>query len=318
MRCPKDGFEFRVSSFDSGDETAGKHAFRKAHLESRVRRLRKPLSNWQLATRNRKLRARGLTLIEMIVVIAITGIVAAAVAAFIRRPVEGYVDAARRAELSDIADTALRRITRDLRTALPNSVRVDGTGKYLEYLQVSGGGRYRAEPDSAGGGNILDFTTADSSFEVLGPAPSVAGGEFAVVYNMGAGFDPANAYADPPNNNRAAIASIGSGVVTLSAAKLFPFASPGRRFHVVQYPVTYACEAGVLRRYWGYAISATQPTPPVGGSSALLATHVTDCSFSYTTGGATGRAGVVSLTLEIGQSGEKVRLFQQAHVSNVP
>jgi len=29
---------------------------------------------------------------------------------------------------------------------------------YLEYLQSSGGGRYRAEKDSGGLGDILDFT----------------------------------------------------------------------------------------------------------------------------------------------------------------
>jgi len=49
----------------------------------------------------------GFTLIEAIIVIAITGIVAAAVAMFIRLPVQGYVDSAARAELTDIADTAL-------------------------------------------------------------------------------------------------------------------------------------------------------------------------------------------------------------------
>ena len=91
--------------------------------------------------------ARGFTLVEMIVVITITGILAAAVAVFIRRPVESYVDAARRAELTDIADGALRRITRDVRMALPNSVRITSAGNvtYLEYLQTSGGGRYRAD-----------------------------------------------------------------------------------------------------------------------------------------------------------------------------
>src|SRR5438874_368532 len=92
-------------------------------------------------------RERGVTLIEMVIVIAITAIIAGAVSVFISRPVEGYADAARRAEMSDIADTALRRMTRDLRTALANSIRITcvpsgcaaGSVYYLEYLQASCG-----------------------------------------------------------------------------------------------------------------------------------------------------------------------------------
>jgi MSHA biogenesis protein MshO len=274
-------------------------------------------------------RARGVTLVEMIVVIAITGILAAAVAVFIRRPVEGYIDAARRAELSDIADTALRRITRDLRTALPNSIRITAAGgvNYLEYLQTSGGGRYRAEVDSGGLGNTLDLITADTTFHVIGPAPTVTGGESLVVYNLGPGSDPANAYASPPNNNREAIASIVGNTVTLSSAKLFPFASPGKRFQIVQYPVTYACDpvGGTVRRIAGYAIQAAQPTNVLAAplstapSNTLLATTITGCSFSYVAAsGANQRTGVVSLSLQVEQQLEKVQLFQQVHVNNVP
>jgi len=118
-------------------------------------------------------RQRGVTLIEMVIVIAITAIIAGAVSVFISRPVEGYADAARRAEMSDIADTALRRITRDLRTALANSIRITefpaASGIwYLEYLQGSGGGRYRAEKDSSGAGLPLDFTAPAASFDVIG------------------------------------------------------------------------------------------------------------------------------------------------------
>src|SRR5205814_7956125 len=68
---------------------------------------------------------RGFTLLEAVLVIAMTGIVAAMVAVFIRAPVNAYVDQARRAELSDAADTALRRMAREVQRALPNSVRVD-------------------------------------------------------------------------------------------------------------------------------------------------------------------------------------------------
>jgi MSHA biogenesis protein MshO len=45
----------------------------------------------------RKDQQYGVTLVELIVVIAITSIIGAVVAVFIRRPVEGYADAARRA-----------------------------------------------------------------------------------------------------------------------------------------------------------------------------------------------------------------------------
>jgi len=260
------------------------------------------------------------TLIEMIMVIVITGILAAVAAVFIRRPIEGYVDVARRAELTDIADTALRRMTRDLRTALPNSIRIDVTGRYLEYLQTSGGGRYRAELESDGTGDFLDFAAADSTFDVIGTMPTMVATDSIVIYNLNSSGAASNAYA---GDNREGYASDAGGTITLDSAKLFPLASPGKRFHVVQYPVTYHCDLGTgrLRRYWGYTIQAApQPTValPLDGTSALLATNVTDCGFTYATDGATGRTGVVALTLQIEQSGEKVRLFQQVHVSNVP
>jgi MSHA biogenesis protein MshO len=278
-------------------------------------------------TRNLQPRARGVTLVEMIVVITITGIIGAGVAMFIRRPVEGYIDATRRAELTETADTALRRITRDLRTALPNSIRIATVGNvsYIEYLQTIGGGRYRAELDSLGGGDPLDFLNpaGDASFDVIGALPPVAAGMFIVVYNLSAdpGVPTANAYT---GDNRANVSSAAGTTITLSPAHRFPFTSPGKRFQVVQYPVSYACDplpagTGELRRYWGYAIQAAQPTPPAGGNNALLATNVTNCSFSYITiGGAMQRTGVVAVNLEVSQTGEAVRLFQQVHVSNAP
>ncbi len=273
-------------------------------------------------------KSEGLSLVEMIVVIAITGIVAAAVASFIKRPVEGYVDAVRRAELTDLADTALRRLTRDVRTALPNSLRVTANGnvRYIEYLQTSGGGRYRAEVDSGGLGDPLDFTAADATFDVIGPMPAPAAGNAIVVYNLNA--DPAiatsNAYV---GDNRASYSSNTATTITLTAAKLFPFSSPGKRFQVVQTPVTYACDplpvgTGELRRVSGYAIQAAQPnninavplsTAPV---NALLARNVRDCAFSYAE--MSQRTGVLALSLQLESGGESVRLFQQAHVNNVP
>lgn len=257
----------------------------------------------------------------MIAVIAIMGIIAAMVAVFIRSPVESYVDSARRAELSDVADTALRRIIRDLRLALPNSIRVTESPAgtyYLEFLITSGGGRYRAEKTALGAGDPLDFTGPDSSFDVLSVMPPLAGTDSIVIYNLGTGFTGADAYAGA---NRATFGGVAGSTISLTAPKQFPFASPGNRFHVVQYAVTYKCDpvAGEIRRYWNYGIPPGQLTPPAGGSNAQLARNVGACAITYDPNSVQGRNGVVSLRVKLtGAGGEVVSLFQEAHVSNVP
>jgi MSHA biogenesis protein MshO len=280
-------------------------------------------------------RAFGFTLMEAMVVIVITGIVAAVVAVFIQSPVKGYFDATRRAELSDLADTALRRMTRDLRLALPNSVRVTNNAGvfYLELLITKAGGRYRAEVDSGGGGDILEFGTASNPyrFDVIGVTPALTvNSDQIVVYNLGPGFTGADAYAAAGNNRRTVIGSSGN-TVTVSAGA-FPFESPARRFHLVESAVTYACSPnpgtpalGQILRYAGYAIQAAQPDTPAalaGGSSALLAQDVSACTFTYDPNVVNMRHGVVGIAVTLTQSTptgpESVTLFQQAHVSNVP
>ena len=69
-------------------------------------------------------RSAGFTLIEMIMVIIITAVLGTIISRIISRPVEGFVDISRRAELVDIAEVSLRKISREVRLALPNSVRL--------------------------------------------------------------------------------------------------------------------------------------------------------------------------------------------------
>jgi MSHA biogenesis protein MshO len=259
----------------------------------------------------------GFTLIEMIIVIAITAIVGSMVAVFLRAPLESYVAQDRRARLADAADTALRRMTRDIRLALPNSVRVTSVGSvvYLEFLATHAGGRYRAQ----GGGDILDFTVPDSSFDVLGPGIEMQTGDLIAVYNLG--IPGADAWAAAGNTLATYTGAAGSSVTNIAiAAKQFPLASPGNRFQVVEGPVSYVCDPGngTLTRYWGYAIAVNQPTPPSAPvSSALLATRVSACSFTYLPG-VTERGGLVGITLNLRQADETVRLYATTQVSNQP
>lgn len=274
-------------------------------------------------------RSAGFTLIESIIVIVIIGVLSAAVAVFIRAPVQGYIDSVRRAELTDTADVALRRITRDVRLALPNSLRV--SGDCIEFIMTSSGGRYRDPADGSTGGNFLRFT-ADTNpcgsnlcFDVLGDMPAMAANDFMVVYNLGTGG--ANAYA---GGNRAVIQAVAGNTVTLTsnpfASQSPPLPSPNARFQIVPaatQAVSYVCSGGELRRYAGYGFNAAQACPPTG-TGALLAGSATAqpkaaCVIDYASA-ATGRSGLLylQLTLTDTPSGEAVTLFQQIHVDNAP
>ncbi|MCF6283340.1 MAG: type II secretion system GspH family protein [Candidatus Polarisedimenticolaceae bacterium] len=126
---------------------------------------------------NSAAKADGFTLVELVLTIVILSIVASFASNIVGRQLEVYQDAASRAMLVDQAETALRRMQRDIRAALPNSVRVDGAGTVtvIEMVTVLGGLPYR-EGAPAGGENAafqLDFSTADSSFSSFGRFDSV-------------------------------------------------------------------------------------------------------------------------------------------------
>jgi MSHA biogenesis protein MshO len=273
----------------------------------------------------------GFTLAEAIIVILILGVISAAIAVFIKGPIDAYFDVSRRAGLSDVADTALRRIARDLQRALPNSVRVAGTCTgtapcYLEYVPVVAGGRYRAERDQFGAGDPLDFTdNSDTSFDLIGPAIALpaATSLWLVVYNLG--IPGASAYSgDSAAGDVRRPYAGGSGnvsAINFTSSVVLPFESPARRFHMVATPVSYVClpspAGGTLVRHDGYGFPVNQPQPPAGTTS-ILAADVTACSFTYSTLEVARSAGLISLSLGISSDGETVSLFNQIHVSNVP
>jgi MSHA biogenesis protein MshO len=277
---------------------------------------------------------RGFTLIEAVIVMVITGIISVMVAVFIRAPVQGYFDMARRAELTDSADGAARRIARDLRLALPNSVRVAGaTNNVIEFLPTRDGGRYRSDVGDAGAGNPLDFgTPADTTFDLLGQPINFQAGDQIVIYNTG--YPNADAYAGnaaATDNRRAYNGTAGpQNTVSVSSVNSFSQESPSRRFQVISTPVTYICNGGILWRYWGYAIQPLQTsadtvakldalvTPASAArGKAQLAQNVTACSFDFTQG-VNARNGLVSIRLSLTQSGEAVSLYHEVHVNNVP
>lgn len=287
----------------------------------------------------------GFTLVEAIVVIAIIGIIGAIVAVFIRLPVQNYADSVARAEVTDEADLALRRMAREIRLALPNSIRVNSDGSAIEFLLTKTGGRYLSSDDpNPNGLPPLDFSnTANTSVTVAGAlSQPVAVNDYFVVYNLGYGMAPADAWGlSTGSSNIAPIATAvaaGTSSLTLKnnpfAAQNPPMPSPGSRFQIVSGPVMFACAAsnGTLTRYSGHSINATMTVPPTNATSAApLTRRAASCAglFAYDTSDGTTssaqRTSLVNLAIELAArttagtaATSTIRLVHQVHVDNTP
>ncbi|MCX7193494.1 MAG: type II secretion system protein [Proteobacteria bacterium] len=292
------------------------------------------------ATPNRKQFLSGFTIIEMVMVIVITGIIGSMVAVFLKWPVQQYIDLARRAELTDIADTAFFHLAGDISTAVPNSVRVAGCGTTpcIEFLPTRDVGRYRALTDqtipASAVGDILDFTLADSSFDVIGTPVNFAAGDYIVVGNTQSDGAPAYDTTAALGVLRAYAGAAGlQSKVTITPTQFPAFAQLAtQRFDVVDgtlQAVTYACEGTLgtldankngqasLVKHWGYGFNKVQAAPAsLAGSRAVLADKVSGCVIDYAV--ANQRLGLLGVRLTLTSGGESVSLYQEIHVSNAP
>ena len=289
--------------------------------------------------------SRGFTLIELILVIVIGSLMAATLAVFLKPAIDSYLVGRARADLADQADTALRRMVRDVRLAVPNSIRTPGS-QCFELVPTSTGGRYRSAPDTVN--NLptdcttpgptcsaqLDTSSASTVFDVLTPLSSTpAVGDWVVVGNQ----NPSDVYS---GTNRAAISAVstpaaayGKHRITIASTQ-FPLGYDGGRFTVVpnaQRAVFYVCSGadgtldangngkGTLYRLMRDFSAAYPSSCPSTATADVLATRVRSCNFVYDPNqGATQQSGFVWMQLELGRGGEAAHMAIGAHIANGP
>lgn len=281
-------------------------------------------------------RHAGFTIIELITVIVLLGALAVIGGLFIVQPFQAAGDMQRRAELVDEAQLIIERMSREIRAALPNSVRIDSaagrTG--LEIVSTRTGGRYRRLPAGGGGGDTLNRTQSSDTFDVLGGLPGIGdvatgpagidcadgNGDCISIYNTGqTNF---NVY---DGDNVAKIVNVvdnaGNDLIGYDnggGMPAFRQHSPQQRFFVIDDVVSFVCNDATSRmqRHSGYGLDAAQDLTP-GGTTALMGRDVTACSFTYDQG-SSSRAGLVTIDITIERDSETVRLLHQVHVMNAP
>ena len=274
----------------------------------------------------------GFTLIELVVAIVLAAIVASFIVLFLDAPVQSYFAQTRRSDLVDSANRIVDAVTADVRTALPNSIRVRpvGSRRGLELLATAGVARYYGQGDKNGGPGELPIClatpcTSVTSFATLDTFDPQTAGAYLSVGNLGT---PPTYDAYNPGNKVMTAAGVaitvgpnpgtqGENLVT-SAPMVFraPVAPPAHNAYLVTGPVSYVCSpnpanpsAGTFSRYSGYAITAGQAVPPAG-QSALIAHNVSSCAISFlnaASGYPYGELAIVTVTLA--SSGETLEVF---------
>ena len=262
-------------------------------------------------------RAAGFSLIELIVVILILGILSAGTAIYIVRGMQAYTDTVRRDRLTAVARAATERVVRELRNALPNSIRLASNGgvECIEFVPVDSAGAYLE--DLAPRGSI-------TAFNAVPYLPPPTGDRFVVIYPYAttplytAGNPGPVAGYDPASNATA-------GEVRLVSAHRFAHDSPRHRFFLTGGPVSFCIDGASSRldRYTGYGFTSTPAAPP-HATPALVAEHLqlVDGGAAVTPfawdPGSLIRAGVVTLDLRFMEEGEWVRLRQEVQIRNAP
>jgi len=261
----------------------------------------------------------GFTLIELVMVIVIMGIVSIGVSQFVGRAVGGYVDSSERNKLASAMVVASEKLSREIRRALPNSIRVGGdaasSDNCVEFIPIVGGARYLSAPLGASSTSITAVT--------LGNANPV--NAYIAVYPISQTdlYSPSDS---SPASITASLATIPVGggqiTITLGASHQFRTNSPNNRFYAVDSPVSYCQPVGSdrLYRYSGYGFNNTAVLPPSAATRAVLiddASVLSPIVFNYSSATRTRNA-VVSFSLATNFDNEFLRLGQEVQIRNVP
>ena len=245
----------------------------------------------------------GFTLIELITVIVILSIIATFGSGFVVSTLDAYSQTQDRSKLINRGRQAIEQITRRIRGATPNSIRI--TGNCLEFLPLASGGNYlNAVPDLNNGApasNTISITPYSVNF---GTARHVTIGADSAgdIYSGG---------------SLATLDSFTATTLTLTGNKVWQRNSPTRRFYLTDNPESFCMTGANLLHHSGYATPLTSTGTP-GGAGTLMAENVSSGTPFAIEAGTETRGAVVMIDLVFAEKDQQVPIRQEVFVRNVP
>ena len=265
----------------------------------------KPLVGPMLAPK----RASGFTLIEVITVIVILGVLASAVASFTRFSTQIYSEASDREQLISSTRFAIERLTREVRNALPNSLRISANASgianaCLEFVPII---------DSTIYNNIaIAPQVASSTIEIIDTVIPGNPSFLSTVTNVGAlsvviyPLNASDGYSGSSKLFGIDAFTSSNSTITLDNAVQFTEGSPVKRLYVVDTSNSVK-----------YCVEATQLKRQTAGNSVLMAENIS--SLVFTVANTTlERNAMVQIRFTLDKNNEQVVFNHEVQVLNVP
>lgn len=252
--------------------------------------------------------SRGFTLVELVMVILLLGVLATFSSQFIGIGTQIYGDASRREQLMSDARFALERLNREVRDAVPGSVRIeDEGGNALEQ-----GACLRLWPIVTASRYL--GSALGNGLTIVEPDPLPRDGESAIVYPL---VDPVLTLDQGCLHGTCVarvdtVGSPASGALALTLDSGFARESPGQRIYFASQQVRYCVTGTTLTR-----ASAAIGLDFSGITPALMAEHIGTGSYFYRDPAAFSSS-EVGLRLELEQRGERVLFNHKLETLNVP
>lgn len=261
----------------------------------------------------------GFTLVEMIAVIVLLSFGLLAGTQLMTMTAQSYRDSSARMKLTQDARFAIERISRELRDALPGSVRESASGECIEWIPVVAAARYFNLP----------VVTPSNHFTVTALNATLAGGSsyYAVIFPVNEN-SVYNGAAPGPALHRLAGTPVNAGGETdtatdeiyLASSTQFTTQSPTARLYVTATPVAICARAGMLYRHDNYGFSADAGTltdgVPLAGN-VLLDDGGSVNVFGYSAATQTRNA-MVRIDLRLRDNDETLKLEHTVFVRNAP
>jgi MSHA biogenesis protein MshO len=219
----------------------------------------------------------GFSLIEIIVVIVILGVLATGISTFINLGSQVYSDATERDQVVSSARFAIERINREIRTAVPNSIRINanaltGTSakQCIEFTPIVLSAIYTEIPVAP--------ELASDKIKVISFDEVIFNNGFSPILNVGVYIlNEVEFYASTSDkvftlSNNTIDKSANEWTLSLAGAVTFAEDSPTNRLYFFNKPISYCVQNSRLTRHENYTRNADNTPTSVG---VLMAENIT-------------------------------------------